>query len=271
MKKICFADLNWNEMRQSAMKKSCCPKKSQDWDKKAPSFSCRTNHSYYTEKFIRMLKPAQDWSVLDAGCGPGTIALPLSSLVKQITAFDFSPKMLKILNHRAAEQNINNISTRLLSWDEDWRRQKIATHDIAIASRSLNVSNLKSILEKLTTHARKGVYITDRVGSGPHDPNAFRAIGRDLPQNPDYIYTVNLLYQMGHNAEVNFIRLEDTLSCKSSTEAVETYSWMFKNITQPEQKLLEKYVQSVTSRNNDGTYTVHRQHTPCWAFIHWPV
>ncbi len=253
------------------MKESYYTKKSQDWDKKAPSFSFRNNHSCYIKKFIQLLNPSKEWSVLDAGSGPGTVALPLSQYVNQVTAFDFSPKMLEILNERALKDKVGNIFTQLLSWEDDWQKAAIGAYDVAIASRSLGVRDLKSALIKLTNHAQRKVCITDRVGTGPHDPYAFRAIGRPLPQSPDYIYTVNLLYQLGHRAEVHFIHLEDTLNCKSIGEAVEAYSWMFKKMKPAEQELLDKYVRSITTKNNDGTYTVNKQHTPVWAFISWPT
>lgn len=49
--------------------------------------------------------------------------------------------------------------------------------------------------------------ITDRVCHGTCDPDAFAAIGRPLNPGPDYLYTVNLLYQLGIRTTVDFIQL----------------------------------------------------------------
>ncbi len=264
-------DLNWDQMRQSLLHESQFRKTPQDWDSKAVSFSKRTPASCYAEKFIQLLSPTKEWSVLDVGCGPGTISLPLSPLVKHITAVDFSPGMLEILQNRSQNLKYNNISPQLLSWDDDWQKKHITRHDITIASRSLAVRNLQTALAKLTAFAKKGVYITDRVGTGPHDPFAFKAIGRTIPDHPDYIYTINLLYQMGHHAEVRFIRLENTLYCSSPDEALEAFSWMFKDLSTKERKLLQQYVNSITKKSNNGSYVVQKQYYPIWAFIYWPT
>ena len=117
--------------------------------------------------------------------------------------------------------------------------------------------------------ARKKIVITDRVGHGPFDPEAFAAVGRELKTGPDYIYTVNLLYQMGINARVDFIELETSLPCSTMDEAMEFYSWMFHDLTEEEKKQLKKYVQSITTSASDGTYTVLRKQAPTWAYISW--
>ena len=111
--------------------------------------------------------------------------------------------------------------------------------------------------------------VTDKVGHGPFDPQAFSAIGRKLDTGPDYIYTVNLLYQMGIKASVNFIRLEESLPCKDIEDAMDYYMWMFPDLNEDEKKQLKKYVQSITTSTNDGKYTIQRKQVPTWAFISW--
>lgn len=140
---------------------------------------------------------------------------------------------------------------------------------MAIASRSLSVDDLRSALEKLTRFAKKEVVITDKVGHGPFDPEAFSAVGRELKTGPDYIYTINLLYQMGIHANVNFIPLESTLPCSSIEEAMDYYAWMFHDLNSEEKKRLKKYVQSITTSTDAGALAVHRKHVPTWAFIRW--
>jgi len=270
MSNIQLQDLDWGILWQQANnKKSRRRKDSADWDKKAGSFAQRTTHSVYTEKFLELLSPKQDWSVLDVGCGPGTLALPVAARTRQVTAIDFSKNMLKILAKRAAEQGQNNISTHQLSWEDDWARHGIKPHDVAIASRSLAVSDLKKALTLLNSYATKRVCITDRVKYGPKDPDAFAAVGRELADGPDYIYTVNLLYQMGILPTVTYIRLEKTLEYTSFAEAFAGYSWMFRDLRQHEEDRLKKYILSIATITEDGTVSVHRGYVPTWAYISW--
>jgi SAM-dependent methyltransferase len=270
MKEIQLKDIDWNLLWQKAREEK--PQKSKgvgDWDRRAASFFKRNAHSLYNRKFIALLKPEKSWTVLDIGCGPGTLALPLSRQVKRVTALDFSPGMLAILKQQAEKDHIQNISPHTLSWTDDWGKKGITPHDVTIASRSLAVKDLRPALEKLTRFATQSVIITDRVGHGPLDPKAFQAVGRELKTGPDYIYTINLLYQMGICATVDFILLEDSQTYSSLDEAVESHLWMFRDLTETERKRLKKYVRSITTSTDDGRYRIHREYVPAWAFIRW--
>jgi len=270
MKEIQLKDIDWNSLwKKAKSKKSWKSKGVEDWDRKAESFSKRNARSDYNEKFITLLQPEKSWTLLDIGSGPGTLAIPLAERVFHVTALDFSSKMLAILKQRANRRGQKNISTHNFSWEDDWKEKGVRVHDVAIASRSLAVKDLRPALEKLNSFARKGVFITDRVGHGPFDQAAFKAVGRELKTGPDYIYTFNLLYQMGIRAKVNFIHLGNQSTYSSLDNAVENNTWMFQNLTADEKKRLKKYIQSITTTANDGTVTVTRKHIPIWAFISW--
>ncbi len=269
-----YNEIDWNKMWQAARKKKKSGKKRSagDWDKKADSFRKRTRRSVYTEKFIRLLNPDEKWSVLDMGCGPGTLALPLSGLVSRVTAADFSARMLTLLEQEATSLNISNITTVHASWNDDWSAKSINPHDIVIASRSLAVEDLKAALEKLIRFARKAVFITDRVEYGPLDPDAFAAIGRPMKLGPDYIYTLNLLYQMGIKASVDFIKLDETPTYSSLEQAFKSFTWMFHSeLTSREEECLLKYVKTRMIQVGETTWELRRRNVPVWAFISWSV
>ncbi len=270
MNPINVADLDWNLLwQQEKNKKTWQGKKACDWDKKAASFAKRTSSSIYVDKFLGLLQPRPQWSILDTGCGPGTLTLPLSPMVRRVTGLDFSGKMLEILQQKATEKELKNITTCYGSWEDDWQELQISRHDVAIASRSLAVHDLQAALIKLSAHAREKVVITDRVKHGPFDPDAFTAIGRPLNTGPDYIYTVNLLYRMGYLPTVEYIQLEETLPYNSFTEALSGYSWMFRDLTEDEEQRLKQYVKSISTTAEDGGVSVHRRHVPIWAYISW--
>ncbi len=262
--------LDWNLLwKQAKTKKTWKSKKAADWDKKAAAFAKRTSSSIYIKLFLKLLNPQSTWSVLDAGCGPGTLALPLAKRVRRISALDFSGNMLEILSQKASARDLKNISTYHCSWEDDWQEQGIGRHDVAIASRSLAVSDLKAALVKLTAHAREKVIITDRVGHGPLDPDAFAAVGRPLITGPDYIYTINLIHQMGYLPKLDYIELERKIHYSDEQEALQSYLWMFRNPDADEIKRLTDFLRSISSLHADGSITVHRKHPPVWAFISW--
>ncbi|MDH3349194.1 MAG: class I SAM-dependent methyltransferase [Desulfobulbaceae bacterium] len=247
------------------------PKQSsrENWNKKALDFSTRAQDPSYVSQFLSLMKPKKNWRVIDVGAGPGTLALPLAKMVSHVTALDFSQKMLSIAQNSAAQEGVKNISTHLLAWEDSWKQAGISPHNVTIASRSLNLPALKPALEKLSRFAFEQVFITDRVGSGPYDPAAFKAIGRTLSPGPDYIYTINILYQMGHYAKVDFIEAEPRCHYSSFKAAYESFSWMFNEINDDEQNKLREYITSLCHFHQDGSVTVHRNHRPTWAFINW--
>lgn len=263
-------DLDWRLLYQQARKKKSRQSKgAADWDKKAASFAGRTVGSVYVEKFMELLAPQPHRTILDVGCGPGTLAIPLAARTKQVTALDFSGNMLKILEQRAAEQGIKNISTHKLSWQDDWRQHGVCPCDVVIASRSLTVPDLWQALKKLDSFAGELVCVTDKVGHGPFDPYAFAAVGRELEQGPDYMYTVNMLRQMGCLPRVDYIRLEEKLEYLSFAEALSGCGWMFRDLNKNEMSRLERYVRSVSSVRKDGTVVLRRRYVPTWAYISW--
>jgi SAM-dependent methyltransferase len=207
--------------------------------------------------------------LLDVGCGPGTLALPLAERVAHVTAVDFSPAMLSELQSRAGQKGIANIQPVEASWTDDWDMLSIPCHDVAISSRSLAVQDLQAALLKLNKYAKKKVFIADKVGSGPFDPDLFVSLGRPFDSGPDYIITVNLLYQMGIHAKIDYIELEQSKVFASREEAVDASRWMLEGLTLDEEQKLEAYVDERLCRTEDGHWLFRRRTPVKWAFISW--
>lgn len=270
MSALHLRDIDWNRLWQEAQKeKSWVSRGETDWDGRAAEFARRTERSPYVDGFLELLEPDPSWSVLDVGCGPGTLALPLADRCRQVSCLDFSAQMLAILEERAHSRGQTNISVHKLSWTDDWRRNGIEPHDVVIASRSLAVTDLRAALLRLNEFARLRAAITDRVGTGPFDPYAFAAIGRPLKVGPDYIYTVNLLYQLGFFASVAFIRIEETPRYADLDEAVARYQWMFRDLSPQEGDALRRYLSSISAAADDGSLILRSRHVPTWAYISW--
>ncbi|MCJ7601117.1 MAG: class I SAM-dependent methyltransferase, partial [Desulfobulbaceae bacterium] len=86
-----FKDIDWNRLWQEArLQKSWKKKGEKDWDNRAAGFAKRNIDSSYADRFLQLVQPEPHWRVLDIGCGPGTLALPLAAQVKSVTAIDFS-------------------------------------------------------------------------------------------------------------------------------------------------------------------------------------
>ena len=265
-----YQDIDWNRMwRENRKRKSWKRKINKDWDKRAAGFAERNITSPYVDHFLNIIKPKPSWTVLDVGSGPGTLAIPLARNVKKITAIDFSADMLHELQKRAGQENIININTIQTAWEDDWQQAGIVPHEVTIASRSLSVDDLKAALTKLDEYATKAVFIGDRVGSGPFDPDVFQAVGREFNPGPDYIYTLNLLYQMGIHAHVDFITIDGSKTYSSPQKALESYTWMLDDLTPEEGLKLAAWLKERLVQIDESTWQLHRRHPAEWAVIWW--
>ncbi len=265
-----LADIDWNLLwRNARQQKSWSSKGPADWDKKADSFASRNSNSPYISLLLKHLPLAPNLTVLDMGSGPGTLAIPLAGLVRSVTAVDYSAGMLEVLSRKASKADIHNIRTIRGAWEDDWQQLDIGIHDIAIASRSLAVADLSSALAKLNNHAREYVFIADRISPTPFDPLAFAAIGRQFQSGPDYIYTVNTLYAMGIHACIDILQLERDYVFHDMDEALQSYVWMFKDLSQDELAALRDYVSSRVILAEGSQVTIRREYPPRWALIWW--
>ena len=267
-----YADIDWQLLwQQSRSAKSWKSKDAKDWDKKAEAFAGRTRESPYADLFLGHIELNPEFSVLDVGCGPGTLALPIAKQVRRVTAIDYSQGMLDLLNREAEEQGIDNVSTVHCGWEDEWSDFGVEPHDLVICSRSMNIPDLYGALLKLGRYATAAIHVAERIAPSPFDPNAFAALGREFSSGPDYIYTVNMLYQLGIHPRITKIELARDQHFASLEAALEGYAWMFKDLQSEERQLLEKYVKSRIVEQDGDHLVVRRDHAQRWALLSWSV
>ncbi len=265
-----ISDIDWDELIKIQRKRKPEKKKPGPyyWDMRAASFVDHAGKTVYPDAFLKILEPQADWTVLDMGCGGGTLALPLASRVREITAVDFSDKMLELLGAEARRCDIKNIKTIKASWDDDWTAKNIGQHDIAIASRSMSVDDVEKAIAKLNSAAVKRVYISTVVGDGPFDRRIYKAVGRDLIPAVDYIYIYNLLYKMGIHANISFIPEVTEKTFDDVTEARDYFRWMLHEMTIKEEYRLDLYIRKNMAMK-DGSMLFQYEKSFKWAVIWW--
>jgi SAM-dependent methyltransferase len=268
--KITYDDIDWKILWQNAREqKSWTPKGPKDWDRKAPSFAKRNSKSPFIDLVLEKLPLQKEYTVLDAGSGPGTLSLPIAKRVQSVTALDYSQGMLDALKTEATRQEVKNIRVINGSWADDWEQFELPQHDICIASRSLSVPDLQASLTKLNDYSRGYVFVVDRIGHTPFDKGAFEAVNRPFRSGPDYIYTVNTLYSMGIHCTVDIISLNAETRYKDIEAAMESYCWMFKDLNKEEKMRLQQYILSNSRQSDNGQCIVKRATPPRWAIISW--
>ena len=262
-------DVDWNRVWQAQRAKQSYPKRdARFWDRRAPAFAKAVSGADYADQFLAILKPENHWSVLDVGCGNGTLAIPLSKLVSSITAIDLSQEMLKVVQERCEAEGIKNITIIHGRWEDVWGNLGIRSHDIAVASRSMVVDDLRTSILKLDAIARKRVYVVTIVGDGPYDRHLFDVIERPLNVGPDYICNYNMLYQMGIYANVAFIEDKRIRTYNSPKEVLDSVRWMFSELTPAEEDKLKTYLKERLVFNS-GSWKLTYERLVRWAVMWW--
>ena len=74
-------------------------KNSKDWDKAAPGFYKRTRKDDYNDALFDMLILDENDTVLDVGCGEGSITVPLSKKVKKVISNPKSSMSIELIQN----------------------------------------------------------------------------------------------------------------------------------------------------------------------------
>jgi SAM-dependent methyltransferase len=189
------------------------PGESGYWDGRAEEFRRHSYHSDYAGVFIEWLALEPGESVLDFGCGSGALAVPLARAGHPVVAADFSEGMRQALAGRAAAEGLSGLRIRALSWTDDWPASGLAPKsvDVAVASRSVIVNDLADALAKLDAAARRKAVITMTTEFGP---KGYKELGSCAEGQgsyiPDYIYAMNILWQMGAHPELRYLEVKRT-------------------------------------------------------------
>lgn len=258
-----FDDIDFNKLYVKQKEESTFKAKAKEsWDKKAPSMNQKVHKSIYNEQFLNLLDLAGIDSLLDVGCGVGNLSLRLAPKLNQVYSLDYSPKMLEILEENTKDKNISNIKTINKSWYDSW--DEVPNADLVIASRSMEVKDMKEALIKLNNKANKKIVLSYKVGGSFVSKEILEVLKRDIIKKPDYIYLVNILYSMGIRASVNFVQSEGRGTIYSSKEKfIESVSWSIGDLSANEIKSLDNYYDNLDKNKRVDEEFVY------WAIISW--
>lgn len=194
------------------------------WNERSKTFGCGKVPSPYSDQFLSFAGIRPDETVFDMGCGTGALALPLGMAGHEVTAADFSEGMLERLRAECAARGITTVTTKLLSWEDDWEACGVGPDfaDVACASRSIATSDMRRSLELLTRTARKRACITLSTSSSPHaDERLLQDLGLQSQLGRDFLYAFAILVDMGYHPEVRYINLPKTKTFNTRAQARE--------------------------------------------------
>ena len=235
-------------------------KRVDDWDARAPVMSRGVFSGAYVEGFVARLDLTGCRTLLDVGCGPGTIALTVAPRLAHVYGLDFSPGMLDAFTQNARARGLTNATPVLRAWEDPW--DEVPVCDVVLASRSTQVADLEAALLKLHGHARWRVYLTHNVGGRFLDAAVYRALGRDDEPLPDYVYVLNILHRHGIHPRLDYLEGENRLrNCADFDDCVRKVTWSLGDLTSDERGRLRAFYDQRAGRIGDRPMR--------WAFISW--
>lgn len=238
------------------------PKPAKAWDTRASKYSANRRQSSYVEDFLARMDLRGASTLLDVGCGPGTLALPLARRLGHVVALDYSEKMLAELTLKAQEQGVDNVLALHRAWEDDWRGVPVC--DIAIASRSTAVDDVGLMLEKLHAHAGMRVYLTYLVGGHFIDPALRRMMDCPPPAMPDHLHLLGVLHQMGIHPRVDYLETPSRLAgCADAEEFLQRIEWSSGELGAASRRRITAWFDADPERAAAGGAPMK------WAFIAW--
>jgi SAM-dependent methyltransferase len=231
-----------------------------EWNARAQSMGRRIFSGTYVEDLVARLDLTGCETLLDVGCGPGTIALTVAPRLAHVYGLDFSLGMIEAFGQNARARGVTNATGILRAWEDPW--DDVPVCDVAIASRSTQVADLEPALLKLHAHARRRVYLTHKVGGRFLDESVYEALGRDDEPLPDYIYVLNILHRHGVHPRLDYLDGENRLAtCADFEDCVRKVEWSLGTLTAVERDRLRAYYDARGGRVGGEPMR--------WALIWW--
>jgi len=263
--------INWEELRQVTMPEPMRnmegnPGNSFDTDQASNMYNrVAKMEKTYTLNQINAFDTGKNDTVLDIGCGPGRISVPMAQRAKSVTSLDQSERMLKHCRQNAQEAGVTNLKTLQLDWKDAVLGRNLEQHDIVIASRSPGGSDIK----KASSFARKYVVFIGWANA----PNIPTVVGdlftgidgaRKFPpmridRRIGYNMTYNTIYDMGYDPNIKIVLDGFTKDYTSQGEAYQDL-WKLQPPAEGEPPTVFKNnVDKWLTKNNNGGVTFRRE------------
>ncbi|MBI9109329.1 MAG: class I SAM-dependent methyltransferase [Spirochaetales bacterium] len=223
------------------------------WDKRAIAYNRMiASRTAQTEQIMNKLEIRADDCVLDIGSGPGTLTIPLAEIAAEVTAVDPSSKMIDCIKEKVKKAGYENISYVNRTWEDAISGIDFDNIDVVVACHCLIMPDMKEALRKMNAAAGRRVYLFRFAGI---TGGAFEKLWPELYDekfrpNPDYIYIVNILHQMGIYADIEILEQRTTRIFSSCDEAVDDLLESFVDPPENARQIIYRYMKKTLESKN---------------------
>ncbi len=249
------SDPDWNEIWKERQKlhesSKIADDPSHNWNKKENAERYDKNaKSEYDDRVkttIAALDITPDSRVLDIGAGPGTLAIPLAPLVREITAVEPGAGMVAILKDHADREGVRNITSVQKLWEDvDLSHDLNAPYDVVIASLSLTMHDIREALSKMDAASSGSIHLFWFVDM-PFWERMYADLWESLHGRPYYSgpkadCLFGVLYQMGIYPDVTMLPLSKEYRFGSRDEMTAFFRKRFGAKTPEQERILDEYI-----------------------------
>lgn len=236
------------------------------WDSRAEDFN---GYALEKEKQMRKLELiefliskgalSKENNVLDIGCGPGKYSMEFAKIAESVMGVDISPKMLEYAEKNIKSQGLNNVSFKLLPWQNlnieelGWNKK----FDLSFASMSPAINSKDALLKMIET-SKNYCFISGFVhrNNNIYDELSKKLFGQEQKNKKkvgNSIYCAfNILWNLGFHPEITY---KDVVWEKDLTieKATEFYTLEFSKVVSDDKHLKEKikdYLETISKNGN---------------------
>jgi ubiquinone/menaquinone biosynthesis C-methylase UbiE len=227
----CLVDC-WNALAQNSRIVSDDVQTTQ-WERWADGFVTdmdEEKNQKRVEEFFTLLEEVsfspEGANVLDIGCGPGTLSIPLARAGADVTALDISAKMLDYLKETAQIEGLRINAVECSWWSADINKLGFRKKfDLVVASMTPGIRDIETF-DRMMTCTRQFCYYRRFIGKGSMDrirQEIFLKILCEEPDNPgpDILYPFMYLYLLGYRPLIRFNSSSRTYERNWAEEAEE--------------------------------------------------
>jgi len=248
-------DPDWNEIwkqRQELHESSkISDDPSHDWNRRENAERYDSNaRSVYDDRVkitIASLDINRDSRVLDIGAGPGTLAIPLAALAKEVTAVEPGAGMAEILRKHVEDRGIRNITCVQKRWEDiDLSLDVKLPYAVVIASLSLTMHDIREALLKMNAASSGFVHLFwfvdmpfwERMYADLWEP----LHGSPYRSGPKVDCLFGVLYQMGIYADVSMLPMKKEYRFGSRDEMMAFFRKRFDAKTLEQVRIVDDYL-----------------------------
>jgi ubiquinone/menaquinone biosynthesis C-methylase UbiE len=212
--------------------------------------------------------------VLDIGAGPGTLALPIAPLVREVVAVEPAEGMVSVLEEHLARDGITNVRTVRKRWEEiDPATDLELPFDIVIASFSITMEEIEVALMKMDAVTAPGGIVALYWFLDPSFYEVHSAVlwpvlhGAPYRAGPKADLLFLVLVQLGFLPHVDVLAFSRTYRFADLDEALDHFASRFSAEDEEQRSCLRSYIGKLAGVGEGEGVVIH--HPSRYAKVWW--